>query len=292
MAVSMTGYGRHQAQVGDRDITVEIKSVNHRYFDFSCRAPRLFGFLEERLKRLVQQRVARGKVEVSVTVQQLQGADLEVVVNRPLLNSYLSALRGIADEQGLRDDITISTLAGNTDLFNLLRQDEDAEEVWQAVEQVAQTALDAYLGMREDEGARLTEDILARLCTIEATLPELEAASLQSVEHYRQHLLDLLQELLCDAEPDEGRLVAEAALYADRINITEELVRLRSHLSELRKMLCAGGPAGRKMDFLLQEMNREINTIGSKSQIVGISMAVVEDKAELEKIREQVQNLE
>ena len=292
MANSMTGYGRHQGQYNGRDITVEIKAVNHRYFDFSCRIPRAYGFLEERLKKLVQADVSRGKVDVYVAITQLEGPDVSVSLNEPLLRSYLQALHQMTTDYGVRDDISVSVLAQNADLFQVVRQDEDAEALWNDVQQAARCALDAFLTMRAAEGERLTADLLARIDTILSTLPVIEEASLRTCEIYRENLTALLEELLGDLALDEGRLITEVALYADRINITEEVVRLRSHAAELKKLLQSSAPSGRKMDFLLQEMNREINTIGSKCQIKDISMLVVDNKAELEKIREQVQNLE
>ena len=292
MANSMTGYGRHQGLYHGRDITVEIKAVNHRYFDFSCRAPRAYGFLEERLKKLVQSCVSRGKVDVYVAIAQVEGPDVSVSLNDAMLRSYLQALHRMSEDYGVRDDISVSVLAQNSELFPIVRQDEDAEALWADVELAARCALDAFLAMRAAEGERLTQDLLARADTIRQTLPVIEQASLRTCEIYRENLTLLLQELLGELPLDEGRVITEVALYADRINITEEVVRLRSHLEELEKLLRSSTPSGRKMDFLLQEMNREINTIGSKSQIKDISMLVVENKAELEKIREQVQNLE
>ena len=292
MANSMTGYGRHQGLYHGRDITVEIKAVNHRYFDFSCRVPRAYGFLEVCLKKLVQKSVSRGKVDVYVAIAQVEGPDVSVALNDALLRSYLQALHRMSEDYGVRDDISVSVLAQNSELFQIVRQDEDAEALWADVELSARCALDAFLSMRAAEGERLTQDLLSRTDTILQTLPVIEQASLRTCEIYRENLTALLKELLGELPLDEARLITEVALYADRINITEEVVRLRSHIAELENLLRSSAPSGRKMDFLLQEMNREINTIGSKSQIKDISMLVVENKAELEKIREQVQNLE
>ncbi|HWP80509.1 MAG TPA: YicC/YloC family endoribonuclease [Candidatus Acidoferrum sp.] len=292
MAKSMTGYGRHQAIVGNREIVVEVRSVNHRYFDFNCRVPRAYGFLEERLKTLTQGYVTRGKVELYVSVTGLDGQPTEVRLNRQLLEGYLFALRQIIEEYGVRDDLSVSTLAKNTEIFNVVRQDEDAEEVWRDVEGVAVAALTAYRDMRAAEGERLSKDLLERLCAIEATLPEIDAASARSVVDQRERVTALLAELLGAATVDSGRIATEVALYADRISVTEEVVRLASHIGEMRKLLYGDMVSGRKMDFLLQEMNREMNTIGSKCQRSEIAMLVVDNKAELEKIREQVQNLE
>ncbi|HWQ50487.1 MAG TPA: YicC/YloC family endoribonuclease [Terriglobales bacterium] len=292
MAKSMTGYGRHQAIVGNREIVVEVRSVNHRYFDFNCRVPRAYGFLEERLKTLTQGYVTRGKVELYVSVTGLDGQPTEVRLNRQLLEGYLFALRQIIEEYGVRDDLSVSTLAKNTEIFNVVRQDEDAEEVWRDVESVAARALTAYRDMRAAEGERLSKDLLERLSAIEATLPEIDAASARSVVDQRERVTALLAELLGAATVDSGRIATEVALYADRISVTEEVVRLASHIGEMRKLLYGDMVSGRKMDFLLQEMNREMNTIGSKCQRSEIAMLVVDNKAELEKIREQVQNLE
>lgn len=292
MANSMTGYGRCQESLNGRVITVEIKAVNHRYFEFSCRVPRAYGFLEERLKKLVQASVSRGKVDVYVSITQSEGPDVSVSLNEPMLRSYLAALRRMSEEYGVTDDISVSLLARNTDLFQVLRQDEDAEEIWRDVSGTADRALDAFLAMRAAEGANLTQDLLARIDSIVDTLPQIEEASKRTCEVYRENLTSMLKELLGSVPLDEGRVITEVALYADRINVTEEVVRLRSHAAALAELLRLNAPSGRKMDFLLQEMNREINTIGSKSQIREIAMLVVENKAELEKIREQVQNLE
>ena len=292
MANSMTGYGRCQESLNGRVITVEIKAVNHRYFEFSCRVPRAYGFLEERLKKLVQASVSRGKVDVYVSITQSEGPDVSVSLNEPMLRSYLAALRRMSEEYGVTDDISVSLLARNTDLFQVLRQDEDAEEIWRDVSGTADRALDAFLAMRAAEGANLTQDLLARIDSIVDTLPQIEEASKRTCEVYRENLMSMLKELLGSVPLDEGRVITEVALYADRINVTEEVVRLRSHAAALAELLRLNAPSGRKMDFLLQEMNREINTIGSKSQIREIAMLVVENKAELEKIREQVQNLE
>ncbi|MBQ6000295.1 MAG: YicC family protein [Clostridia bacterium] len=292
MANSMTGYGRCQESLNGRVITVEIKAVNHRYFEFSCRVPRAYGFLEERLKKLVQASVSRGKVDVYVSITQSEGPDVSVSLNEPMLRSYLAALRRMSEEYDVTDDISVSLLARNTDLFQVLRQDEDAEEIWRDVSGTAGRALDAFLAMRAEEGANLTQDLLARVDSIVATLPQIEEASKRTCEIYHENLTAMLKELLGSVPLDEGRVITEVALYADRINVTEEVVRLRSHAAALAELLRSNAPSGRKMDFLLQEMNREINTIGSKSQIREIAMLVVENKAELEKIREQVQNLE
>ena len=292
MANSMTGYGRCQESLNGRVITVEIKAVNHRYFEFSCRVPRAYGFLEERLKKLVQASVSRGKVDVYVSITQSEGPDVSVSLNEPMLRSYLAALRRMSEEYDVTDDISVSLLARNTDLFQVLRQDEDAEEIWRDVSGTAGRALDAFLAMRAEEGANLTQDLLARVDSIVATLPQIEEASKRTCEIYHENLTAMLKELLGSVPLDEGRVITEVALYADRINVTEEVVRLRSHAAALAELLRSNAPSGRKMDFLLQEMNREINTIGSKSQIREIAMLVVENKAELEKIREQVQTLE
>ncbi len=292
MPISMTGYGRSRMVIGGMEITVEVRSINHRYFDFSIRMPRAYAYLEEKLKLLTQNYMSRGKVDLYVSIIKLDGQAVSVSINRPLLEGHLAALKQIVADYGVIDDISASTLAKNSDIFNVVREDEDADTVYAAVKTVADDALTQFAGMRKAEGERLTVDLLERLDGIEAMLPEIEAVSAKTVVDYRERITALVKELCGEIELDYTRLTTETGLFADRISITEELVRLRSHIEEMRSMLKAKGAMGRKMDFLLQEMNREINTIGSKCQRSEIAMTVVSVKSELEKIREQVQNLE
>ena len=292
MIRSMTGYGRGQQLLHGRSITVEIRSVNHRYFEFSCRTPRGCAFLEDRLKRTLQQAISRGKVEVSLTLQTVESRGGAVAVDHALAGQYLTALRALAAEYGLTDDLTLSTVARLPDLFTVCRGEEDEEELAADVLSVLQEALDRFVAMREAEGERLRADVLSRLFTMEEHLAFVEERSPQTVAEYRARLTAKLNELLGGAVADEARILTEAAIVADRLAVDEETVRLHSHIAQLRGILDCAEPVGRKLDFLVQEMNRETNTIGSKCSDTAIAGHVVEMKSEIEKIREQIQNIE
>ena len=292
MIRSMTGYGRGQQLLHGRSITVEIRSVNHRYFEFSCRTPRGCAFLEDRLKRTLQQVISRGKVEVSLTLQTVESRGGAVAVDHALAGQYLTALRALAAEYGLTDDLTLSTVASLPDLFTVCRGEEDEEELAADVLSVLQEALDRFVAMREAEGERLRADVLSRLFTLEEHLAFVEERSPQTVAEYRARLTAKLNELLGGAVADEARILTEAAIVADRLAVDEETVRLHSHIAQLRGILDCAEPVGRKLDFLVQEMNRETNTIGSKCSDTAIAGHVVEMKSEIEKIREQIQNIE
>lgn len=292
MIRSMTGYGRGQQLLHGRSITVEIRSVNHRYFEFSCRTPRGCAFLEDRLKRTLQQAISRGKVEVSLTLQTVESRGGAVAVDHALAGQYLTALRALAAEYNLTDDLTLSTVARLPDLFTVCRGEEDEEELAADVLSVLQEALDRFVAMREAEGERLRADVLSRLLTLEEHLAFVEERSPQTVAEYRARLTAKLNELLGGAVADEARILTEAAIVADRLAVDEETVRLHSHIAQLRGILDCAEPVGRKLDFLVQEMNRETNTIGSKCSDTAIAGHVVEMKSEIEKIREQIQNIE
>ena len=292
MIRSMTGYGRGQQLLHGRSITVEIRSVNHRYFEFSCRTPRGCAFLEDRLKRTLQQAISRGKVEVSLTLQTVESRGGAVAVDHALAGQYLTALRALAAEYDLTDDLTLSTVARLPDLFTVCRGEEDEEELAADVLSVLQEALDRFVAMREAEGERLRADVLSRLFTLEEHLAFVEERSPQTVAEYRVRLTAKLNELLGGAVADEARILTEAAIVADRLAVDEETVRLHSHIAQLRGILDCAEPVGRKLDFLVQEMNRETNTIGSKCSDTAIAGHVVEMKSEIEKIREQIQNIE
>ena len=292
MIRSMTGYGRDQQLLHGRSITVEIRSVNHRYFEFSCRAPRGCAFLEDRLKRSLQSAISRGKVEVSLTLQTIESRHTSVAVDHALAGQYLTALRALGEEYSLPDDLTLSSVARLPDVFTLCRDEEDEEELAADVLQVLQNALDRFVAMREAEGERLRADVLSRVVTMEEHLSFVEERSPQTVMEYRARLTAKLTELLNGAVPDEARILTEAAIVADRLAVDEETVRLRSHFAQLRKIMESAEPVGRKLDFLVQEMNRETNTIGSKCSDTAIAGHVVEMKSEIEKIREQIQNIE
>lgn len=292
MVRSMTGYGRSQQQLGGYDILLEIRSVNHRYFEFSCKTPRMYGYLEDRLKAFVQERVSRGKIQVNLYLQRLDGGDEVIAVNRAVAQGYLQALREVRAELDVDDDIALSDIARLPDVFAVRRAQEDPEAVWSLVAQVAEAAVDEFLAMRAAEGERMKDDILARAQAVLGYVAKIEAAAPQTVSAYRDRLYVKLQELLGDRQIDEGRLLTEAALFADKVATDEETVRLRSHVASLEEILAGGEAVGRKLDFLVQEFNREANTIGSKCSDVAISKLVVEMKSEIEKMREQVQNIE
>ena len=288
----MTGYGRAQQVLGGRDITVEFRSVNHRYFEFSARVPRGCGYLEDKLKGLAQSAASRGKVEAGVLIQTVDSPDVLVGVNTALARAYVDALRQMGEELGLGDDLTVSTVARLGDICTLRRAQEDEDQVWADVSQVARQAAERFVAMRRAEGERLREDILGRLVTIEGKVALVEQRSPQTVAEYRQKLTARMEELLGKAAVEEQRILAEAAIVADRWAVDEETVRLRSHIAQLRTILDTPEAVGRKLDFLVQEMNREANTIGSKAQDVAIAQVVVDIKSEIEKIREQIQNIE
>ena len=292
MIRSMTGYGRAQELRNGRDITVEFRSVNHRYFEFSARVPRAYGYLEEKLKGLAQGSASRGMVEVAVLIQTGDSPDSQVAVNTALAREYVEALRGLGAELGLADDLSLTAISRFGEIFTLKKSPDDEERIWADVSAVAQAAAARFVEMRQTEGRRLREDILGRLCTIEEKVAVVEERSPQTVAEYRAKLTARMEELLGKSGVEEQRILAEAAIVADRWAVDEETVRLRSHIAQLRTILDTPEAVGRKLDFLVQEMNREANTIGSKAQDVAIAQVVVDIKSEIEKIREQIQNIE
>ena len=295
MVKSMTGYGRARRTVNGRDITVEVRRANNRYLDCSVKMPRAYIFAEDAVKALVQKNVSRGKVDVFVTVDSLGAEETVVAVNEPLAKSYIAALKKLYDLGGgswVRSSCYATDLARLPDVLTITKAEEDLDSLSADLCAVLEEALSAHGAMRETEGRRLAEDILSRLGTIEALTARVEERSPQTVAEYREKLLVRMNEVLQSASIDESRILTEAAIFADKVAVDEETVRLRSHLSQLRGMLAGGEPVGRKLDFLIQEVNRESNTIGSKCSDVQIAQVVVELKAEVEKIREQVQNIE
>ena len=288
----MTGYGRAVQTIDGREITVELRSVNNRYLDCTVKLPRMFSFAEDGVKNRVKAAVSRGKVDVYIGVNAVQTADVQVAVNRPVLESYLAALRQIETEYGVRDDVTVMSLARLPDVFSVEKTQEDEQKLTQDILSVAEEAISRYNAMRETEGAALEADLRGRAATILERVALVERRSPATVAEYRERLRQKMQEVLQNTAIDEGRILQEAAIYADRIAVDEETVRLRSHLAQLGDMLTKGGAIGRKLDFLLQELNRETNTIGSKCNDLELSNIVVDMKAELEKIREQTQNIE
>ena len=294
MIRSMTGYGRSQAVVDTMNITVELKSVNHRYFEFSSRVPRNYGFLDEKLKSYIGSRVSRGKVECYISVENLEDDEIEILVNHSLAKSYLSALKDLAEtnELNLRDDLAMSSLARYNDVFTVHKKEADEEKIWNAVKSVAETAVDKFIVMRETEGEKLKNDVLSRANLILDKVSVIEERSPETVKEYNDKLLARINEFLSDVQVDEQRILTECAIFADKVAVAEETVRLRSHIDQLRQFLESDEAVGRKTDFLVQEMNREANTIGSKAQDVTIARNVIDIKAEIEKIREQIQNIE
>ncbi|MBO4893539.1 MAG: YicC family protein [Clostridia bacterium] len=292
MIRSMTGYGRSQQTVDGMNITLEVKSVNHRYFEFSTRLPRSYSFLEEKLKTFFSGTISRGKVECSVSIETLEEPDTVITLNHPLLKSYLQAYKELTDDYAIPNDISVSSLSRVPDLFIVRKQEADEEKIWAAVSAVAAAALENFTAMREREGAKLKDDVSQRLDIILDRVSFIEERSPETVREYNEKLVARLKELLGDTSIDEQRILTEAAIFADKIAVAEETVRLRSHVSQLRSFLDSDGPIGKKMDFLVQELNREANTTGSKCQDVEIARRVVDIKAEIEKIREQIQNIE
>ncbi len=292
MIRSMTGYGRAEALIDGRNILVEIRSVNHRYFEFSSRVPRSYGFLESRLKNYLQGKLSRGKVDVNVSIQTVEGTTASVQVNQELAASYVQALRTLQEPLRLTDDLSLSTISRFSDIFTVTKETEDEETIWSDVLQAAEQASDRFVQMREAEGSKMKEDLEERLGFILRAVEKVEERSPKTVEEYRAKLYRKISEVLGNTQIDEQRILTEAAIYAEKIAVAEETVRLRSHIDQFRAIMEQAGPVGRKLDFLIQEFNREANTIGSKAQDIEIARVVVDIKSEIEKIREQIQNIE
>lgn len=292
MIKSMTGFGRCLETINGRDILVEIKSVNHRYYEFSARVPRAYGYLEEKLKSFLQGKIFRGKVDVSVSVYNVSGEDELIEVNRSVARGYIEAMRSANEELGLEDDLTLSRIMRMPDIFNVRKAQEDENVIWNDVKAVAEKALDNFISMRTAEGAKMKEDILSKLDYISELVGKVEERSPIVTENYRKRLFDKLTEILQDKKIEEQRILTEAAIFSEKTAVDEETVRLRSHINQCRQMLESNEAVGRKLDFLIQEFNREANTIGSKGQDIEITKIVVELKSEIEKIREQIQNIE
>lgn len=288
----MTGFGRCLESVDGKTIIVEIKSVNHRYFEFSSRVPRSCGYLDEKLKSFIQGKVSRGKIDVGVSIQSDGVSDEKIEVNSEVAKGYITALRSANEELGLEDDLTLSRIMRLPDIFDVKKIEEDEETVWNEVKLVAEKALERFVAMRESEGKKMREDILSRLDYITELVEKIEKKSPETTEKYRKKLFDKISEVLKDTNVDEQRILTEAAIFSEKTAVDEETVRLRSHINQCREMLSMNEAVGRKLDFLIQEFNREANTIGSKCQDIEITKVVVDLKSEIEKIREQVQNIE
>lgn len=292
MIKSMTGYGSAKGTVEGLEITVELKSVNNRYLDTSVRLPRSFLFAEEAIKAAVQSHISRGKVDVFVSVDTSAAGDMTVKVNEPLLKGYIEAIRHISQEYSLENDMTAMSVSRFPDVLTVEKKDLDAEAISAGISAIADEALRDFDAMRQREGAKLRDDVLSRLETIDRLVSTVEREAPKTVAEYRKRLEQKMQEVLGSTGIDENRILAEAAIFADHIAVDEETVRLRSHMSQLSTMINGSSPTGRKIDFLIQEFNREANTIGSKCQNSEIAHVVVDLKSEIEKIREQIQNIE
>ena len=292
MVKSMTGYGSAKGIVDDLEISIELKSVNNRYLDTSVRLPRSFLFAEELIKSKVQSHISRGKVDVFVSVDSSMADEMVVKVNEPLLKGYVEAIRQIAEISGLPNDLTAQSISRYPDVLTVAKKDLDAEAISVGMAEIAEAALTDFDSMRLREGEKLRDDVLSRLDTIDKLVSCVEEQAPQTVTDYRKRLEQKMSEVLGTAGIDENRILAEAAIFADHIAVDEETLRLRSHMDQLRSMINGVSPIGRKIDFLIQEFNREANTIGSKCQNSQIAHVVVDLKSEIEKIREQIQNIE
>ena len=292
MISSMTGYGRYEQVENDRKVLIEISSVNHRYLDLNIRMPRLLMPFEEAIRKVLKEKLARGKVEINITYQSTAKEDLEVVVNEALGEAYLSGLHQLGNRFGLEDDLKLSTLTNVTDLVSFQKKNADETQVGEMVLSAVGCALENFIQMRQKEGETLKKDILEKNKNLLQMVQAIEERSPQVVIQYRERLQSRLGELFDEIPMDEGRILAEIALFADKCAIDEEITRLKSHIQQLEDILAEGNVVGRKLDFLMQEMNREANTIGSKANDYEITKMVVTLKTEIEKIREQVQNIE
>lgn len=292
MVMSMTGFGRCETEVNGRQITIEMKSVNHRYFEFSCRTTRGYSFLEDKLKKYVAQKVSRGKVDMFVSITEPEDSEVQVSINKPLASGYVNAIHSLATEYDIPDDLSVSVLSRYSDIFQIHKEEQDEEQIFADVKVALDSALESFLAMRAAEGEKLKEDVLSRVDTIMSIVSQIEERSPITVEEYRQKLTKRISDMLENSDIDEQRILTEAAIFADKVAVDEETVRLRSHFEQMKTFFESGVPIGRKLDFIVQEMNREANTIGSKVTDSVLAHKVVDIKSEIEKIREQIQNIE
>lgn len=294
MIKSMTGFGRCEAVMNGREITVEIRSVNHRYFEFSCRTTRGYAFLEDKLKSYINSKVSRGKIDMFVSIGASDELPAEVTVNHQLVSGYLNAMKEISETYDIQNDVSVISLSRFPDVFTVHKPAEDEDQITADVISAVDTALQSFIAMRETEGEKMKADILSRANTILSIVGEIEERSPQTVKEYEERLLERIRQTLSDngVVIDEQRVLTEVAVFADKVAVAEETVRLRSHFEQLSEFLEYDQPVGRKIDFIIQEMNREANTIGSKVQDATLAHKVVDIKSEIEKIREQVQNIE
>ena len=292
MIRSMTGFGRDHRIIDGREYLVEIRSVNSRYYEFNAKLPRTYNYLEEKLKSLVKSRMSRGKVEVSLSIYNITANETAVSLNDGVVQNYLEVLRAAGQKYSLTDDLSVSTIFRMQDAFNVVRAEADEEQIWAAVKETAEAALARFVSMRETEGAKMKDDILEKLENVEKMTEQVCGYAPETVNAYREKLFAKMQEILDNKQIDEQRILLEAGLFAEKIAVDEETVRLKSHFVQFRDMMNSDEPIGRKLDFLVQEMNREVNTTGSKAQDIRITRLVVDMKSEIEKIREQIQNIE
>ncbi len=288
----MTGYGRFSDTVNGFEVTFEIRSVNNRYLDTNIRLPRIYGYLEEKIKKAIQKKAARGKIDAFLSIERPAGETTQIVLDEALTAQYIEALRKIAENHGLRNDISVSSVSRFSDIFSKKVQEDDADSVWQAVEPVVEQALNEFMKMRLREGESLFADLDSRLNRMEEILGEIRTLSGTALDQYRARLETRLKEFLEDRQLDENRLLTEVGIIADKIDTGEELTRLASHIEQFRSLIRQEQPSGRTMDFLTQELNREVNTIGSKCSEIAITKLVIDAKNEIERIREQIQNIE
>ena len=292
MIKSMTGYGRQETVLEGKKILAEVRSVNHRFSDYSIKLPRHMLFLEDKVRCLASEYITRGKVDIYIAVENFGEGDKEIILNEPLAKSYLEALHKLRDTFDLRDDISVSRVAMFGDVFRAERREEDEEQIWNEVSGVLREALQKFSDMRSREGERIYRDLYDRIGYMKSLAEEIEEREPGIVADYEKRLYDKIKETLGDTQIDESRILTEVALFADKVAVNEELVRLSSHFEEYYSILDKNEPAGRKLDFLIQEINREVNTIGSKANDITVSKKVVELKGEIEKLREQIQNVE
>ena len=292
MLKSMTGYGRYETVAEGKKILVEIKSVNHRFSDYNIKVPRNLVFLEDKVRKYASQYITRGKVDIFVSVESYEEADKDIVLNEELAKNYIDVLHELCEKFNLKDDISVSNVARYTEIFKTERREEDEDKIWSLTEGVLEKALTAFTDMRAREGERIGKDLRARVDYMKTLAEKVDEYSPKTVADYREKLYAKIKEVVADRDIDESRILTEVAIFADKVAVNEETVRLGSHFEEFYQILDSGEPAGRKLDFLIQEINREVNTIGSKAQDIEIAKIVVELKGEIEKLREQVQNIE
>ncbi len=287
----MTGYGKGQSVTEEREVTIEVRSVNNRYFDVNIKSPRYMMFAEEKIKKLLSEYISRGKIDVFISVNSIENSGKKVVLDKELAASYVNAFKELCNETDITYDLCATRFL-NSDIVKIEHEEQTEEEIWQFLEPVLRECFENHTKMREEEGSRLKEDILSKLSGIENVVNEIEILVPENIENYRQKLFTKISDILGNTDIEESRIIQEVAIYTDKVCVDEEIVRLKSHLNAAKQMLDSDEPVGKKFDFLVQEMNREINTTGSKSNELKISSHVVNVKNEIEKIREQIQNIE